>query len=92
MEDNDDMGEYFSPPPMMDPSLVGRNTIFRIQSDGKGLPMSLSSDVRRVLLRAIKRDIANGVLQLRTPTTIASSMSLSLRNRSAPVNSKKCYD
>jgi hypothetical protein len=54
--------------------------------------MSLSSDVRRVLLRAIKRNIANGVLQWRTPITIASSMSLSLRNRSAPFNSKKCYD
>ena len=86
------MGEYFSPPPMVDPSLVGHNTIFQFQSDGKGLPMSLSSDVRRALLSAIKRDIANGVLQWRTPITIASSMSLSLRNRSAPFNSKKRYD
>ena len=28
MEDNDDMGEYFSPPPMMDPTLVRHTTIF----------------------------------------------------------------
>ena len=92
MEDCDDMGAYFRPPHRMDPNLVGHKTVFLIQNDGKGLPMSLSSDVRRVLLGAIKRDIANEVLQWRIPITIASSMSVSLRNRSAPFDSKNRYD
>ena len=91
MEDIDDMGEYFSPPTMKEPLLVGHKAEFHIQSDGKGLPRSLSVDVRRVLLRAIKRDIDAGVLQWRTPITMASSMSLSLRNRMAPTNSKKRF-
>ena len=91
MEDVDDMGVYLSPPPMKEPRLVGHKAAFQILSDGKGLPMSLSVDVRRVLLRAIKRDIDSGVLQWRTPITMASGMSLSLRNRLAPTNSKKRY-
>ena len=91
MEDIGDMGEYCSPSPLKGPLLVGHKAEFQIQGDGKGLPMSLSVDVRRVLLRAIKRDIDSGVLQWRTPITMASSMSLSLRNRLAPTNSKKRY-
>ncbi len=47
MEDIDDMGEYLSPPPMKEPLLVGHKTEFQIQSDGKGLPMSLSVDVQK---------------------------------------------
>jgi hypothetical protein len=91
MEEDNAKGEFFSSPPIKDPSLVGRRSIFQWQSEGKGLPMSLAFDVRRVLLRAIKNDVANGVLQWRSPITIAASMSLTLRNRPAPIHSKQRY-
>ncbi len=48
-------------------------------------------DIRRVLLRAIKRDVANGVLDWHHPLTIATSLSLSMRNRLAPVTSNNRY-
>jgi hypothetical protein len=43
-------------------SLIGKTTVFQIQNQDQGLPMSLGVVVRSVLLRAIKRDVANGVL------------------------------
>ena len=53
--------------------------------------MSLAIDVRRALLRAIGNNLANGVLQWRAPITIGISMSLPLRNRLAPNQSKRRY-
>ncbi len=42
-------------------SLIGKTSVFQIQNQDQGLPMSLGVVVRSVLLRAIKRDVANGV-------------------------------
>jgi hypothetical protein len=73
------------------PSLVGKTSVLQFETDGIGLPISLPQDVQRVLLRAISRDVANGVLQWRPPITVAKSMSLSFRNRLAPTNSNNRY-
>ena len=72
-------------------SLIGKKTVFQIQNQDQGLPMSLGVVVRSILLRAIKRDVANGVLQWRTPITMGRSMSISLRNRLAPFESANRY-
>ncbi len=80
MEDDNAKDDFFSPPPIKEPSLVGKRSIFQYQCEGKGLPVSLAIDVRRALLRAIGNSLANGVLQWRAPITIGTSMSLSLRN------------
>jgi hypothetical protein len=91
MEDHTDFVCLMASPIKKDPSLVGRTSVFQFQSDGNGLPRSLPINVRRVLLTAVKRDVANGVLQWRPPIAIGASMSLSLRNRLAPIESKNCY-
>jgi hypothetical protein len=91
MEDRAASGESVAVPAQKDASLVGKTSVFQIQSDGQGLPMSLGVIVRRVLLRAVKRDVANVVLQWRAPITIGRSMSISLRNRLAPIESTKRY-
>ncbi len=64
METRTDVVDLFKPPTLRDTALVGRNSVFEFQTDGKDLPMSLPMDVRRVLLRAIKRDVANGLWRL----------------------------
>ena len=84
MEDDNAKDNFFSPPPIKEPSLVGKTSNFQYQCEGKGLPVSLAIDVRRALLRAIGNNLANGVLKWRAPITIGTSMSLSLRNRLAP--------
>ena len=91
MEDRAATSDFFATPYQKDAALVGKTYVFQIQNEGHGLPMSLSLDVRRVLLRAVKRDLANGVLQWRPPVMIGRSMSMSLRNRVAPIESKKRY-
>jgi len=91
MEDRAATSDFFATPYQKDAALVGKSYVFQIQNDGQGLPMSLGLDVRRVLLRAVKRDLANGVLQWRPPVMIGRSMSMSLRNRVAPIESKKRY-
>ena len=53
--------------------------------------MSLPMHIRRVLLRAIKRDVANGVLDWHHPITIATSLSLSMLNRLATDTSHNRY-
>jgi hypothetical protein len=91
MEDRTDIVDLMGPPIRQDPSLKGRKSVFQFQTTGKGLPLCLPESVRRVLLRAVKRDVASGVLQWRPPITIAGSMSISLRNRLAPIESKNSY-
>jgi 5'/3'-nucleotidase SurE len=91
METRTDVVDLFKPQTLKDTALVGRTTGFEIETDGKGLPMSLPMDIRRVLLRAIKRDVANGVLDWHHPITIATSLSLSMLNRLAPVTSNNRY-
>ena len=91
METRTSLVDLFQPPTLKDTALVGKTSGFEIETDGKGLPMSLPMDIRRVLLRAIKRDVANGVLHWRHPITIATSLSLSMRNRLAPVTSNNRY-
>jgi hypothetical protein len=58
METRTDVVDFFKPPTLQHTALVGRTSVFEIETDGKGLPMSLPMDIRRVLLRAIKRDVA----------------------------------
>jgi hypothetical protein len=91
METRTDVVDLFKPQTLKDTALVGRTTGFEVETDGKGLPMSLPMDIRRVLLRAIKRDVANGVLDWHHPITIATSLSLSMLNRLAPVTSNNRY-
>ena len=91
MEDDNAKDDFSRPLLMKEPSLVGKRSIFHYQSEEKGLPVSLAIDVRRALLRAIRNNLADGVLQWRAPITIGKSMSLSLRNRLAPNQSKRRY-
>jgi hypothetical protein len=91
MEDDNVKDDFSRPLLMKEPSLVGKRSIFHYQSEEKGLPVSLAIDVRRALLRAIRNNWADGVLQWRAPITIGKSMSLSLRNRLAPNQSKRRY-
>ncbi len=91
MEDRTDIVDLMGPPTKQDPWLKGRTSVFQFETTGKGLPLSLPEGVRRVLLSAVKRDVANGILQWRPPITIAASMSISLRNRLAPIESKNSY-
>ena len=42
MEDDNAKDNFFSPPPIKEPSLVCKRSIFRYQCEGKGLPVSVS--------------------------------------------------
>ena len=91
MEDRAANGAFVAVSAQKDASLVDKTSVFQIQNHDQGLPMSLGVVVQRVLLRAIKRDVANGVLQWRAPITMGRSMSISLRNRLAPFESANHY-
>jgi hypothetical protein len=91
MENRNDYEDMFKPPTLQETAVVGRTSLFESKNDGKGLPTSLPINVRRVLLSAIQRDVANGVLIWQPPITIASRLSITFRNRLAPVTSSNRY-
>ena len=85
--------DFLGTEPVKVPSLVGPKFIFQYGNDTCGKPIKgLENEVNRVLLNAVVRDVNNnGVLQWLPPIKVASAISLTLRNRLAPIQSKRRY-
>jgi len=84
--------DFLAGEPVKVPSLVGQKTIFQYGNATGGTPIKgLGNDVNRVLLNAVLRDVNNGVLQWLPPIKVAPAISLTLRNRLAPTQSKRRY-
>ena len=84
--------DFLGTEPVKVPSLVGPKLIFQYGNDTCGKPIkALENEVNRVLLNAVLRDVNNGVLQWLPHINVSSAISLTLRNRLAPIQSKRRY-